>query len=132
MFIKLFAGAIACGLLSLISGCQAEAPAQPPKAQASPGAFAVNSTGSDVLRPADPTIHAVEFTPKMREPAQSQRITTADVAAWSRRGISDEIIIDRIERSTTVFYLTAKDETELRDRGVSEATIRAMRNTSRR
>ncbi len=64
--------------------------------------------------------------------AVSEPVTKSDVVSWSRRGLRDEVIIDRIERSGTVFHLTAADENDLRDRGVSDFVIRAMQDTSRR
>lgn len=71
----------------------------------------------------------------IREARQSQSpqyaaITTQDVSTWAGRGVKDEIIIDRIERSGTVFHLTAADENQLRDSGVSEQVIRTMKNTA--
>ena len=60
------------------------------------------------------------------------RVTRDDVVAWARDGKSDDIIIDRIERSDTVFRLTAADEDGLRDQGVSDGVIRAMRDTARK
>lgn len=62
----------------------------------------------------------------------SPTVTKSDVIAWSQRGTRDDVIVDRIERSGSVFRLTAADENDLRDRGVSESVIRAMRDTSRR
>lgn len=59
-------------------------------------------------------------------------ITRRDVIDWNSRGVSDEVMVDRIERSGQVFRLTAADENELRDAGVSETVIRAMKNTARR
>ncbi len=59
-------------------------------------------------------------------------VTRQDVISWTGRGTSDDIIIDRIERSHTKFYLSAADETQLRDNGVSEEVIRTMRDTGRR
>ena len=59
-------------------------------------------------------------------------ITSDDVAAWSRKGTRDEVIIDRIERSGTVFHLTAADEDTLRGQGVSDDVVRAMKETARR
>ena len=59
-------------------------------------------------------------------------ITNRDVIDWSKRGVKNEIIIDRIERSGQVFRLTAADENELRDSDVDPSVIRAMKNTSRR
>jgi uncharacterized protein YcfJ len=59
-------------------------------------------------------------------------VTTTDVVSWSQRGTRDEEIIDRINRTGTVFHLTAADENRLRDAGVSEMVIRAMKDTARR
>jgi len=64
--------------------------------------------------------------------APADRVTQSDVIAWSRQGKSDDVIIDRIERSDSVFRLTAADEDTLRQRGVSEDVIQAMRDTARR
>lgn len=60
------------------------------------------------------------------------RPTLDEVVAWSREGLSEELIIDRIERSDVVFSLTVADENSLADQGVSENVIRAMRATARR
>lgn len=62
----------------------------------------------------------------------ASRITKQEVISWSDRGVKDELIIDRIERSGQVFRVTAADENELRDAGVSEPVIRSMKNTARR
>lgn len=62
----------------------------------------------------------------------SNGLTKSDVIGWTDQGVRDDIIIDRIERSGTVFRLSAADQNELRDRGVSEAVIRAMKDTARR
>jgi hypothetical protein len=59
-------------------------------------------------------------------------LTKADVVDWTERGMSDEIIIERIERSKAVFQVTAADQNELRDKGVSPAVIQAMRASARR
>jgi hypothetical protein len=63
---------------------------------------------------------------------QSRAVTREDVIEWTRRGDREEQILDRIDRSGTVFRLTARDENELRDNGVSEYVIRAMKDTARR
>ncbi len=60
-----------------------------------------------------------------------ERLTRQDVVRWSDDGISDEVIIDRIERSDAIFRLSAKDENSLRDDGVSEDVIEAMKHTVR-
>lgn len=72
-----------------------------------------------------------------REPAYEQapprdRVTKADIVKWTAQGVREDIIIDRIERSGVVFRLTAAEENELRDAGVSEEVIRTMKNTARR
>jgi hypothetical protein len=59
-------------------------------------------------------------------------VTRADVIEWTRRGDRDEQIIDRIDRSPSVIRLSARDENDLRDAGVSEGVIRAMKDTDRR
>ena len=64
--------------------------------------------------------------------SSSSRITRNDVMNWTDQGVKDEIIIDRVERGGTVFRLTAADENELRDAGVSEDVIRSMKDTARR
>src|SRR4051812_19293665 len=61
----------------------------------------------------------------------SSRVTKDDVIAWNGRGVRDSEIIDRIDRSGTVFRLTAADENQLRDSGVSEDDIREMKDTAR-
>ena len=63
---------------------------------------------------------------------QTLGVSKGDVVTWTQQGTRDDLIIDRIERSGTVFHLTAADESDLRDRGVSESVIRAMRDTQRR
>ena len=84
----------------------------------------------------------VEARRQEREEAQARRaaryesrdgaITREDVITWIRHGERDDIIIDRIDRSGTVFQLSSKDENSLRDAGVSEEVIRAMKDTARR
>ena len=62
----------------------------------------------------------------------SARVTQTDVISWSNRGMRDSEIIDRIDRSGTVFHLSAADENQLRDAHVSEEVIREMKDTARR
>lgn len=58
-------------------------------------------------------------------------LTKQNVINWTDRGVKDDLIIDRIQRSGTVFHLTAADENDLRDARVSEDVIRAMKDTAR-
>lgn len=76
-------------------------------------------------RPAPPPATA---TPVGAQPMQA--LTTADVIRWTHTGVQEAVIIDRIERSGTRFNLTAADERQLRDAGVSENVIRAMKQTA--
>jgi hypothetical protein len=64
--------------------------------------------------------------------AGGSRVTTEDVVAWTQQGKSDDVIIDRIDRSGSTFRLTETDEDALRDKGVSEGVIRAMNHSGRR
>jgi hypothetical protein len=69
--------------------------------------------------------------PPRNSTVTSDGVSRDDVIRWSKDGVKDEVIIDRIERSGTAFRLTAADETALRDANVSEEVLRAMKNTSR-
>ena len=62
----------------------------------------------------------------------ASKITKRDVIVWTDKGVRDSVIIDRIDRSGQVFRLNAADENELRDAGVSEPVIRALKDTARR
>ena len=61
-----------------------------------------------------------------------QRVTKEQVALWARQGTRDDIIIDRIERSDSFIRLSAADEQNLLDQGVSEDVVMAMKETARR
>lgn len=59
-------------------------------------------------------------------------ISERDIILWTSRGIRDDVIISKIEESATVFQLSGADTNHLRDKGVSESVIAAMRATARR
>src|SRR3954454_18431564 len=63
--------------------------------------------------------------------ASANAVTKNDAIDWTRRGARDDLIIDRIDRSGTVFHLSSRDENQLRDAGVGEEVIRAMKDTAR-
>lgn len=67
-----------------------------------------------------------------RYESRVQSVTKDDVIRWHDRGDRDEVIIDRVDRSGTVFHLSSRDENQLRDAGVSEEVIRSMKDTARR
>ena len=54
-------------------------------------------------------------------------MTSADIVNWSRRGWTDDQIIDRLDRSGVCFHLNTSDELKLRDAGVSDEVVRAMK-----
>lgn len=62
----------------------------------------------------------------------NESITQAKVIEWSRHGVPQQVIVDRIERSGSRFSLAAADENRLREAGVSEDVVLAMKQTSRR
>ncbi|MFI5379128.1 MAG: glycine zipper domain-containing protein [Tepidisphaerales bacterium] len=64
-----------------------------------------------------------------RSQPDSQRVTSKQVIQWNQQGVKDEIIIDRIQRSGA--KLRSNDETALRDAGISDDVIRAMKDGSR-
>ncbi|HEV8291121.1 MAG TPA: glycine zipper domain-containing protein [Tepidisphaeraceae bacterium] len=75
--------------------------------------------------------NSYQSPPPSRVAPTTDGLSRDDVIRWSKDGVKDEIIIDRIERSGTAFRLTAADENALRDANVSEEVVRAMKNTSR-
>lgn len=72
-------------------------------------------------------------------PARTERGETAsdtvcpsDVIRWSRDGRTDEQILQRLEEHSAIVPLTAADENRLRDAGVSETLIEAIKVSSQR
>jgi uncharacterized membrane protein len=62
-------------------------------------------------------------------PPPSGPMTVADVAQMARDHISDEVIINQIRTTGTIFQLTMADITYLKENGVSDMVIAAMQNT---
>lgn len=60
---------------------------------------------------------------------QGQPLSIADVKALARAGISEEVIINQIQATHTVFRLSAADIIDLRDAGVSDRVVNCMINT---
>lgn len=146
MFTKLRRGAIAC-VVAVAGGCQsstgpvAQTPATAPTADASSArlfptqmqvvrkydhnSFTGSSTAVQAAYPMDRT----EFRLSTGAP---QSLSKADIMTWTNNGMSDEAIIDRIQRSGATFKLTAADQIELLDHGVSKSVVQEMRDTGRR
>lgn len=76
-------------------------------------------------RPTQVAAPAATVNPATGQPGQA--LTMQEVILWSQRGVREDIIIDRVDRSGTRFNLTAGDESQLRTAGVSEAVIRSMK-----
>jgi uncharacterized protein YcfJ len=68
--------------------------------------------------------------PAAATPAPTSTITRGDVVDWTRQGVKDDIIVDRIQRSGQQFVMTSADERELKSLGVSATVINAMKATS--
>ena len=118
------------GLIGVASlGCSSSGPNfLPASSEAAPPALATNSApqpAAEKVATALPPAHAVSY-------AEIAPISTADVIRWTARGLREDIIIDRIERSPSIFHLTAADENHLHDKGVSEAIILEMKATTQR
>jgi len=111
-------------LLGCVSNQSSYAPAQSAGAS-HPQSYVGGSAPLAFDATASPPARAVSF-------AEADPVTSSDVVRWSASGMRQDIIIDRIERSPSVFHLTAADENALRDKGVSEVVIQEMKATARR
>jgi len=60
---------------------------------------------------------------------QGQPLTVEDVKALARAGISEDVIINQIRSSHTVYHLSAADIIDLRDSGVTDKVVNFMINT---
>ena len=60
---------------------------------------------------------------------QGQPLSLADVKALAKAGISEDVIINQIKNSHTVFHLSAVDIIDLRDAGVTDKIVNYMIST---
>jgi len=60
---------------------------------------------------------------------QGQPLSTADVKAMARAGVSDDVIIAQIQGSHTAFNLSAADIIDLHNSGVSDRVVNYMQGT---
>ena len=79
---------------------------------------------------AQPTYNS-NYAPAAPRTTTTSTLTRGDVVDWTRQGVKDEIIIDRIQRSGQQFIITSADERELKSLGVRDTVIVAMKNTSK-
>jgi osmotically inducible lipoprotein OsmB len=64
--------------------------------------------------------------------AQAQALGLADIVTLTQQHLGDEVIINQIRASGTIYYLRAEDIVWLRQNGVSEAVIMEMQATATR
>ncbi|MBF0122272.1 MAG: glycine zipper 2TM domain-containing protein [Candidatus Omnitrophica bacterium] len=57
------------------------------------------------------------------------KVTMKQVIYWSEQGLPSDEIIARIQKSSSVFVLTADDTSYLQKQGVSQRVIEAMQET---
>ena len=60
---------------------------------------------------------------------QGTPLSLADVKALAKAGIADDVIINQIRNSRTIFHLSAADIIELRDAGVPDKVMNYLINT---
>ena len=60
---------------------------------------------------------------------QGAPLSLTDVKALAKAGISEDVIINQIKNSRTVFHLTSADIIDLRDSGVTDKVVNYMINT---
>ncbi len=60
---------------------------------------------------------------------QGQPLSIADVKAMAKAGISEDVIINQINNSRTVYHLSAADIIDLRDSGVTDKVVNYMIDT---
>ena len=60
---------------------------------------------------------------------QGQPLSTADIKALAKSGVSDDVIISQIRNSHTIFHLSTSDIIDLHSSGVNEKVIDFMINT---
>jgi outer membrane lipoprotein SlyB len=59
-----------------------------------------------------------------------QPLSLADVKSLAKAGINEDVMINQIKNSRTVFHLSAADIIDLRDAGVSDKVVNFMINTA--
>jgi hypothetical protein len=108
---------LGAGVCAYIGGCAVQAPLADTSRGATPTA------GESALVSSAPV--RVISADMSNTPAVS--VTAEDIISWSIRGVSDDLIIDRIEHSNATFHLSPSQQIHLHDAGVSDDVIRAMK-----
>ena len=58
-----------------------------------------------------------------------QQLTPYDVSQMAKAGLSDDVIIDQIKATKSIFHLSSQDIIDLKNNGVSEKVIEFMIHT---
>jgi len=62
--------------------------------------------------------------------AKNERLDAQDIIHMTRAGVADPAIIEIIDRTSSLFYLSQINEQELRQAGVSKKVISVMQKTT--
>jgi len=120
----------ACVVVAFVVGCQTKTQSGTVRSATAPVSF--NST-DQAVEPSDARLasqNEAASPDQASSPiaaASAAQVSKNDVIDWTQQGVSDDVIIDRIERSGSSFHLNAADVNELRDRGVSPSVLALMR-----
>ena len=118
---KCVLGVMVSGAAAVCGGCHQDGPGTAMGPSTRPVSMAAADTA--VPSPADPPV-----PPPVAEPLPD--VTQSDVIDWAAGGVTDDVIVDRIGHTRSTFHLAAGDEVRLRDAGVSDDVIRAMKATA--
>lgn len=58
-----------------------------------------------------------------------QQLSTDDIKKMAQAGLSDEVIIDQIQQTKSIFYMSSADIVDLKKAGVSQRVINQMIQT---
>lgn len=58
-----------------------------------------------------------------------QQLSTDDIKKMAQAGLSDEVIIDQIHQTKSIFYMSSADIVDLKKAGVSQRVINHMIQT---
>jgi hypothetical protein len=78
-----------------------------------------------------PVVYTTTVVEPVARPA-SETVTPAKVVDWTRRGEAEWVIVERINGCSAPVELNAAEENKLRDAGVSEKVIDALKATQHR
>jgi len=76
-------------------------------------------------------IKTVEVLPKQTILSDQEKLGISDIIVLSKAGVADDVLIDKIARTRSVFRLTAEEVGALVKEGVSNRVINFMLNTAK-